>query len=116
MQLRRANAVGIHAAIESWFLLRKNSRAAGQVRKKSLLNGESNTLTPMTYITNIGNILADAELSEHGVENDPANELVIVALNWVSENVHKEQDMACKKVYLDTLRIALDGMGNDTKV
>jgi hypothetical protein len=110
LQLRRAAALALHAAVESWFHLRKNTESAAQMRRESLLSGESHLLTPMSYITNIGNLLADTTISAGGLDDDPANQKVMAVLQWATEVVHSEPDRACKSLYLDMLRIAVDGM------
>lgn len=110
LQLRRAASVGLHAAVESWFHLRGNAESAAQLRKQSLLNGESNLLTPMNYITNIGSLLADSSIAVGGLDEDPANQKVMAVLQWATEVVHAESDLACKSLYMDMLRIAVAGM------
>lgn len=112
LQLRRASAVGLHSAIESWFHLRKNAENAAQLRKQSLMNGESNLLTPMNYITNLGNILADVSVASGGLDSDPAHVRIMEVLQWATQVVHTEADVGCKSLYLDMLRIAVDGMSS----
>ena len=110
LQLRRAAAVGLHAAVESWFHLRSTTERAAQIRKESLMNGESNLLTPMNYITNLSSILSDMSLSAGGMDEDPANVLVMEVLQWATRVVHSESDRACKSLYMDMLRVAVEGM------
>ena len=110
LQLRRSAAVGLHAAVESWFHLRSATERAAQIRKESLMNGESNLLTPMNYITNLSSILADVSLSSGGMDDDPANAVVLEVLQWATRVVHSESDKACKSLYMDMLRVAVEGM------
>ena len=110
LQLRRAAAVGLHSSIESWFQLRKNSESAAHRRRDNLLNSEFTTVTPMSYITNLGNILQDTAIVAGGMDDDPANQLVLEVLQWATEYIQNESDVACKSLYLDMLRIAVDGM------
>ena len=110
LQLRRAAAVSLHAVIESWFHLRKTSEDVAKARQDRLLGGELNTLTPMNYITNLGGLLSNASIAAGGMDEDPANVRVMEALQWITQVVHTECDIGCKSVYMDTLRIAVEGM------
>lgn len=110
LQLRRAAAVSLHAVIESWFHLRKTSEDVAKSRQDRFLNGELNTLTPMSYITNLGGMLSNASIEAGGMDEDPANVRIMEALQWITQAVHTESDIGCKSVYMDILRVAVEGM------
>jgi hypothetical protein len=72
---------------------------------------EQNIRTPIAHLMNIGRVMQ--ELEDPGGDVD-GNQQFVEVLAWISNAVHEEPDLSTRKVYLATMKIALDALKDST--
>lgn len=111
LQLRRAAAIALHAVAASWAHLQSSSATPDSDRRLRMLALEQNIRTPIAHLMNIGRVMQ--ELEDPGGDVD-GNQQFVEVLAWISNAVHEEPDLSTRKVYLATMKIALDALKDST--